>query len=192
MSNRFFRRRVEKRAAEIRRDSRLAVAGHAAAWDWVRCGDEWDAEREGMVMRNIAEGFMKRHLAVDVVVDQKTVHNQPIDDPFCTTRTELDIRFSFWERIKLLFSASHRIQIIHHIRGDSVAMKRWFAGQDGCDWCGATIGYPHDGSSAADPGYHHGDERLCETCYYKPESKAVPATASEGCDQMTTASGRSY
>jgi hypothetical protein len=139
-------------------------------------------------MRDIMSGFMKRHLAAETVVDGRTVRNQPIDDPFATTMSEIDIRFSLLDRIKLLFTGRHHVQVLHKIVGDSIAIKRWFEGKDACDWCGTTIGFPNDGSSEADPGYHHhGDERLCERCYCKPESKA---SAVDCCDQQSTVAGR--
>ena len=123
-------------------------------------------------MRNVADGWMKKHLSVEVWTDQnaagvfKKSHEQAIDDPFVNTTTVTHWSLLSWF-LMLFRGRTHTVRF--HIHGDSVAMKRWFAGQDGCDRCGQTIGFPHDGSSAADPGYHHGDERICEDCYYGRE-----------------------
>lgn len=120
-------------------------------------------------------GFMKRHLKLETRVDDVKVHEQQIDDPFLRTQTV--IGWGVWDWLKMLFKSPREIVVVTHVIGDGVAHKRWFAGLDACDRCETTIGYPHDGSSNADPGYHHGEERLCERCYYglpqEPEQAEV-------------------
>lgn len=133
-------------------------------------------------MRNTRH--MKNHLTCETWVNGEKTDSVGIEDPFVTTRCVIVTDFSWWDRLKILFSGQWTTRVRFHIHGDTVAHKRWFAGQDGCDRCGATIGFPHDGSNADDPGYHHGDDRLCETCYYgypqpKPESQGMCATEAE-------------
>lgn len=116
-------------------------------------------------MRNIATGFMKKHLQLETRMDDEKIHEMSINDPFL--RTSTTIEWSLWDWLKMLFKRPRQTVIVTRIIADDVAYKRWFSGVDACDRCAAVIGYPHDGSNADDPGYHHGDERLCETCYYK-------------------------
>lgn len=111
------------------------------------------------------------HLSVCVKIDGQTVHEKSIEDPFVTTRSVVTL--SIWEWLCLLVKRPRQIEFALNIRADGVAQKRWFAGQDACDRCATTIGYPHDGSNASDPGYHHGSERLCEACFYGVEAANV-------------------
>lgn len=105
----------------------------------------------------------KRHLYTVVYVDDEKIAETPIEDPFATIKTVIVL--TFWEWLKLFWK--RQIEVRSHIRSDGVALGRWFQGADICEKCKhAVIGYPNDGSSAANPGYHHGDERWCEACYY--------------------------
>lgn len=115
-------------------------------------------------MRSTKHFAEHEHLVVRVRVDGEKVHERGIEDPFVTARTIVTL--TFWEWLCLLFRRPRQIEVIVNVDGDGVATKRWFVGQDGCDRCAVTIGFPHDGSNADDPGYHHGKERLCEACYY--------------------------
>lgn len=115
-------------------------------------------------MRSILTGFMKRHMTLETDVDGKRVHTQDIDDPFLTTSTR--VGWNLWDWFKMLFKSPREIVVRTRVHGDGVAHKRWFAGVDACEQCESVIGFPHDGSSADDPGYHHGDKRLCGPCYY--------------------------
>ena len=124
-------------------------------------------------MRSIFDGFMQRHLRSEVWVNGEKTHSQPIDDPFATVKTEVETVFSFWDRIKLLFTGRHTVSVRFHIQADGVATKRWFSCKDACERCAKTIGYPHDGSNEDNPGYHHGEERLCEECYYNIPVEAL-------------------
>lgn len=134
-------------------------------------------------MRSIMSGFMKRHLKVETWIGEKKIGDQQIDDPFITTRVELEMTFGFWELIKLAFtSRKHHETVRVHVVGDDVSMKRWFNGEDCCEHCGAKIG-PALGVHETEPGYHHGDERICENCYYgfdmPKESKSFGEIACE-------------
>lgn len=116
-------------------------------------------------MRSIMTGYMKRHLKSQVWRDQTLVKETPIDDPFATVT--VIVGWTFWGCLKLLFSRKREVEIQVKITGDGVAQKRWFEGVDVCEQCQSTnIGHPHDGSSASDPGYHSGDERICHDCYH--------------------------
>ena len=107
----------------------------------------------------------KRHLSVRSSVDGKTIAAVNIEDPFHTTRVVVGWNLRDW--LKMLFRRKREIEVCVKVQADGVATRRWFQGQDVCEVCKKTpIGYPHDGSSAADPGYHEGTERLCERCYY--------------------------
>ena len=63
-----------------------------------------------------------------------------------------------------------------HVRSNGVSQGRWFQGADICERCKRTrIDEPRHGPKA-DPGYHHGDERWCEGCYYeKPLDQIIQA-----------------
>lgn len=108
-------------------------------------------------------GHFKRHLATAVYVDNKLIKRTPVEDPFATVNTIVSPSFREW--LRLLWKREICVRV--HIESDGVAWGRWFQGADICEHCKrSVIGYPHDGSSAVDPGYHHGDERWCETCHY--------------------------
>ena len=106
----------------------------------------------------------KRHLRSVFWVDDEKVDDLPIEDPFVSVRAGVEIQFSLWDRIKLLWTGRHVVHIRYHIESDPVAQRRWFNGTDVCEWCYTKIG---DSYTQGDPGYHHGDERICEACYYK-------------------------
>jgi len=103
-------------------------------------------------------------LKLETRVDGGKVHECPIDDPFIRASTV--VGWSLWDWLKMLFQSPREITVTTRVIGNGVAHKRWFNGTDACDRCESVIGYPHDGSSAADHGYHHGEERLCNACYY--------------------------
>jgi hypothetical protein len=108
---------------------------------------------------------MPKHLCQITRIDGKETYRQQIADPFATTK--VIIGWNLWDWLRMLFSRPREIEVVVEIQGDGVATNRWFAGRDVCERCQRTaIGFPLDGSSAADPGYHHGEERLCERCYY--------------------------
>lgn len=115
-------------------------------------------------MRSTKHFAENGHLCVRTFVSGALIHTQSVEDPFASTR--VCVGLTFWEWLKLAFQRPRQIEVLVHVSGDQVANKRWFLGVDACDRCAATIGYPHDGSNADDPGYHHGNERLCESCYY--------------------------
>lgn len=120
---------------------------------------------------------MPQHLCQITRIDGVETHKQPIADPFATTKVVVGWNLRDW--LKMLFRRRREIEVVVKIQGDNVAIQRWFSGRDMCDRCHMEqIGFPHDGSSAADPGYHEGDERLCERCYYRLPQKPLDILAS--------------
>lgn len=119
---------------------------------------------------------MKRHLSVVTHRDGELVSTQPVCDPFHTTR--VIVGWSLWEAIKLLFSRNRETEICVAVSADGIATKRWFHGQDTCEKCRQIKIGPHPTYPNSDTGYHHGDERWCESCHYdySPE-EAVKAGA---------------
>lgn len=106
----------------------------------------------------------KKHMSVRVQVDGETTDNIPIEDPFHHTTVRVGI--SFWNWLKLLVKRPREIEVRVKIIHDGVALGRWFQGADICEKCKrARIDDARHGPHA-DPGYHHGDERWCEACYY--------------------------
>jgi hypothetical protein len=126
----------------------------------------------------------KNHLRVVTEIDGKVTSNIRVEDPFA--HTSVIVGWNLWDWFKMLFSRSRELRIRVDIRGDGVAQARWFRGVDVCERCQRTpIGIPHDGSAAHDPGYHHGEERLCESCYYDYPQKASVAAEVNGCMKST-------
>ena len=65
-------------------------------------------------------------------------------------------------------------EVIGTVAVDGVSQVRWFQGKDICQKCKRNRLNGHE----TKPGYEHGDERWCETCYYampigKPEASVV-------------------
>lgn len=111
--------------------------------------------------------YMKdnRHLNLKTWRDGVKVGvNVPIADPF--HRTEVVCSWSLWDWFKMLFRRKRETVITVMVGGDSVAMKRWFQGQDTCERCQTRKIGPLPGVHETEPGYHHGNERWCEDCYY--------------------------
>lgn len=116
--------------------------------------------------------YMKtnRHLFVSVYLEGKQVGNScPIADPFINTT--MTISFTVWELVKLIFSRKRETVVRIAVDGDSVAMKRWFQGQDTCERCQQVKIGPLPGVNETNPGYHHGSERWCRECYYSEPIK---------------------
>jgi hypothetical protein len=118
-----------------------------------------------MELRDTDYMKMNRHLNVKVYRDgEKVGINVPIADPFHCT--DVICSWSLWEWFKMLFRRKRETVIRVVVDGDSVAMKRWFQGQDTCERCLQTKIGPLPGVHETESGYHHGDERWCEECYY--------------------------
>lgn len=102
-------------------------------------------------------------------------HSIPVQDPF--HQTVFVCRWSLREWLKLLFD--RRMYFSVCVRADNVAVQRWVQGADLCERCKQSrIDGP--GAHETDPGYHHGDERLCQKCYYDEPAepdKTVSAAA---------------
>lgn len=105
---------------------------------------------------------MKPHLSLRIQENNETINNTPIDDPFHHTT----IRPSGWRAAWLVLTGRFELRV--KVCGDNVAHAIWFNRKHLCSRCQVVeIGFPKDGSNASDPGYHHGEERLCEYCYYE-------------------------
>jgi hypothetical protein len=110
----------------------------------------------------------KRHLWVVTDVDCKDVRTVAVEDPFHTTH--VIVGWTFWGWLRMLFSRKREIDVRVKVRADEVALGRWFQGADICEHCKRQrIDGP--GQHKTKPGYEHGDERCCETCYYE---KPIP------------------
>jgi len=115
---------------------------------------------------------MKRHLAIETRQDGKLLEPVvAVCDPF--HRTKVVVGWSLWDWLKMLFRRDRSVTIEVRVRADGVAIKRWFQGQDTCEKCQDVKIGPLPGVHETEPGYHHGDERWCETCYYREE---IPAS----------------
>lgn len=114
---------------------------------------------------------MKRHLSVVTFRDGKKESEQPVCDPFHTTN--VTIGFSLWDVVKMMFGKREttvRVSVV----ADNVAYKRWFQGQDTCERCLQTKIGPEPGVHPTEPGYHHGEERWCQACYYEETRDVLP------------------
>jgi len=120
------------------------------------------------------ENRMKRHLSVVTWEDNKVLSEIPIDDPFHHTRINYEVRLTLWERIKLLFAGRITAEFRVHVRSDGVSQGRWFQRAIICDKCKRNrIDDPRH-PPEHDHGYHHGDERWCEDCYYERTIESKP------------------
>lgn len=117
------------------------------------------------------ENRMERHLSVVTWVDNKMIREVKVEDPF--HHTTVIHEWSLWDWFKMLFRG-RRIEVRVHVRSDGVSQGRWFQRAIICDHCRRNrIDDPHH-PPEHDHGYHHGDERWCEDCYY--EKPIVPKT----------------
>ena len=104
---------------------------------------------------------MKPHLSIRIQENNATINNIPVDDPFHHTT----IRPSGWRAAWLVLTGRFELRV--KVCGDDVSHARWFSKQDLCSRCKIVrIDNPHH-SGHVDAGYHHGEDRLCEYCYYE-------------------------
>lgn len=107
----------------------------------------------------------KNHMSIRTQIDHRTISNVPIEDPF--HHTTVIVTFSLWEWIKMMFRWQRQVEVRVKVCADGVAIGRWFQGADICEKCKRfRIDEPLHGQNA-DPGYHHGNERWCQACYYE-------------------------
>lgn len=122
---------------------------------------------------------MKNHLWVETRVDGKTIDRVPVDDPFHTTRVTHEFEWSLWDWFKMLFTRKASVTLVVHVGSDGVSQGRWFQRAIICDKCErARIDDPRH--PAHDCGYHHGDERWCEDCYYEKPISVEPVGVTQG------------
>ena len=122
---------------------------------------------------------MKNHLSVVTEVNGKEINEVPIEDPFHTTTVTHEMEWSFWDWLKLIFKRKETVTLRVKVRSDGVSQGRWFQRAIICDKCRRNriddIRHPVE----HDHGYHHGDERWCEACYY---DHPIPAPVANGCE----------
>src|SRR5208337_1217785 len=75
----------------------------------------------------------KKHLSIRTQVDNKTVSNVPVEDPFHHTTVEHVV--GFWDLLKALFRGSYRVEIRVKVCSDEVSQGRWFQDEDICECC---------------------------------------------------------
>lgn len=124
------------------------------------------------MMRDVEH--MKRHLRIETRRDGELVEPAVrVCDPFHVTNVV--IAWSLWDWLKLLFCRERSTSVRVSVVADSVALRRWFQGQDTCERCRQVKIGPLPGVHETEPGYHHGDERWCEQCYYgyEPEESVT-------------------
>lgn len=116
----------------------------------------------------------KRHLSVETQIDGKRTGLVEIEDPFHTTT--VNVGWSFWDWFKMIFQKKEMVVRVK-VRGDDVAIGRWFQGADICEHCQrARIDLP--GVHRSKSGYEHGDERWCENCHNEEPVQSIAQTLS--------------
>lgn len=105
----------------------------------------------------------KNHLWLVTQTGDEPRKSVPIEDPFHTTRIEVELVWSFWDWLKMIFNRRERVKVLVKVQSDGCSQGRWFQGADICENCLRSRLTGH----STKPGYESHGMRVCEDCYYE-------------------------
>jgi len=70
--------------------------------------------------------LMRQHMRVIVNQDNHLIGKTPIADPFHTTQVHVDVKFGWWDWLKMIAHRTYRTVITVRVQADDMAYRKWF------------------------------------------------------------------